>query len=165
MNKLKSTIEGLASQFAGSIIEALRGASIEELLSVTDGGARRARPTTNGAAPDSLRKRGKGGRLGRRSVDEISKMVDSIVDLLAKSPKGLRAEQIRDALGCEAKELPRPLADALHSGRVTRTEARDDLFHRRKRGARGCASRRQRRARRTSTCDTKEAGLVRTNFD
>ena len=48
-------------------------------------------------------------------------MIDRIHDLLQKSSGGLRAEQIREALGVEAKELPRPLADGLSSGRFTKT--------------------------------------------
>ncbi len=37
MSTLRGTIEGLASQFASSVIEALRGASIDELLDVAQG--------------------------------------------------------------------------------------------------------------------------------
>lgn len=48
-------------------------------------------------------------------------MVDNIVTLLEKNPGGLRAEQIREALNCQAKELPRPLADALAEGRITKS--------------------------------------------
>ena len=48
-------------------------------------------------------------------------MIESIVDVLARNASGLRAEQIRAALGVEAKELPRPLAEALSAGRVTKT--------------------------------------------
>jgi len=48
-------------------------------------------------------------------------MVDSIVNLLSQSSEGMRAEQIREALGVEAKELPRPLAEALESGRVSKS--------------------------------------------
>lgn len=48
-------------------------------------------------------------------------MVEDIVALLGKNPEGLRAEQIRDALGVQAKELPRPLADALTEGRIKKT--------------------------------------------
>lgn len=130
MSNLRSTIEGLASQFAANIIEALRGASIDELLNVAQGGStggrRVGRPATSrvadtdSAAPARAR-RGRGGRLGRRSQNDIAAMVESIVGLLGRSPEGLRAEQIREALGVEAKELPRPLADALASGRVTKS--------------------------------------------
>jgi len=133
MNNLRSTIESLAAQFAASVLSALKGASIDDIYSVANkgggpssgGGRGRPRGSANVAsssngAPAPAR-RGKGGRLGRRTQDDIGKMVEAIVDLLGKHSEGLRAEQIRDALGCEAKELPRPLADALAAGRVTKT--------------------------------------------
>lgn len=69
----------------------------------------------------AVARRGRDGRLGRRSTADIGRMVDSIVALLQKHPDGLRAEQIREALNCQAKELPRPLADALAEGRVSKT--------------------------------------------
>jgi hypothetical protein len=46
--------------------------------------------------------------------------VDSIVSLLERRPDGLRAEQIRAELGLEAKELPRPIAEALASKRINK---------------------------------------------
>jgi hypothetical protein len=122
MSNLKSTIEDLANEFAMRIIGALRAASIDELTSVTGHGARRPGRPARGASVESVvRKRGRGGRLGRRSTDDIGRMVDSIVALLQESSEGLRAEQIRDALGCQAKELPRPLADGLAEGRITKS--------------------------------------------
>ena len=45
-------------------------------------------------------------------------MIDNIVSLLQTRPEGLRAEQIREALAVQAKELPRPLADGLAAGRI-----------------------------------------------
>lgn len=48
-------------------------------------------------------------------------MIESIVEALQKSGSGLRAEQIRETLGVEAKELPRPLAEAISSGRITKS--------------------------------------------
>ncbi|NOU34870.1 MAG: DNA-binding protein, partial [Polyangiaceae bacterium] len=35
-------------------------------------------------------------------------------------PDGLRAEEIREAIGVSAKELPRPLGDALDGKRITK---------------------------------------------
>ncbi|MDF2694223.1 MAG: hypothetical protein K0S65_2606, partial [Labilithrix sp.] len=100
-------------------------ASIDELTGLSaQGGVRAAR---SAAAPAAVsvdvggRKRGRGGRLGRRSQADIGQMVDGIVSLLQKHPEGLRAEQIREALACQAKELPRPLADALAEGRISKT--------------------------------------------
>jgi len=136
MSNLRSTIEALASQFASSVLEALRSASIDELVDVagTAGGARRGpgRPRATatataavadadsaaGAAP---KRRGRGGRLGRRTAGDISRMIESIVGALQKAGSGLRAEQIRETLGVEAKELPRPLAEAISTGRITKT--------------------------------------------
>ncbi len=127
MSTLRSTIESLASDFAASVLDALRGASLDELADVAGRGAptRRGpgRPRadageSSGAAP---KRRGRGGRLGRRSAGDITRMIESIVDVLQKSASGLRAEQIRETLGVEAKELPRPLADAISSGRITKS--------------------------------------------
>lgn len=118
MTTLKATIENLASEFATQVLDALRTASLDELLELSrsGGGSRRGR----GASFDA-RRRGKGGRLGRRTQAELQAMLDSIVALLEKNPKGMRAEQIREALGVEAKELPRPLAEGLESGVLKKT--------------------------------------------
>jgi len=48
-------------------------------------------------------------------------MIELIVGALQKAGEGLRAEQIRETLGVEAKELPRPLAEAISSGRITKS--------------------------------------------
>jgi hypothetical protein len=133
MSTLRNTIESLASQFAASVLDALRSASIDELADVAGAGVRgapvrrgpgrpRAEASDSSAAAAAPRgRRGRGGRLGRRSPGDITRMVQSIVDVLQKNTSGLRAEQLRESLGVEAKELPRPLAEALSSGRVTKT--------------------------------------------
>lgn len=51
---------------------------------------------------------------------DIGSVVQDIVSLLGKHPEGLRSEQIRSALGLQAKELPRPLADGLTAGTITK---------------------------------------------
>jgi hypothetical protein len=135
MSQLRSTIERLASQFAVSVLAALRSASLDELadvVSIRSGSsassaapARRGRPPrAAAAAPASSAaapaKRGR-RRLGRRTQKDITRMVEAIVGALAKSSSGMRSEQLRAALGVQSKELPRPLAEALSSGRVTKT--------------------------------------------
>ncbi len=116
---LKKTIEDLASDFAMNIIGALRSASLEELTALAGlQGARAARGGRAAVVEVGARRRGRGGRLGRRSASDIGRMVDEIVSLLQKHPEGLRAEQIREALGVEAKELPRPLSEGLKDGRL-----------------------------------------------
>lgn len=127
MSTLRAQIDRLAAQFAGNIIDALRGASLEDLMAIAGnrgGGGRRGRPVGGGgmsALDGGAGRRGRGGRLGRRTQDDIGRMIERIFDLLQKTSGGMRAEQIREALGVEAKELPRPLADALASGRITKT--------------------------------------------
>ena len=101
-----------------SVIDALRSASLEEITGVASG-ARASRPRSPAAEP-AARKRA-AGRLARRTADDIQGMVRTIVDLVAKHPDGLRAEQIRAALGVDAKELPRPLAEAVETGALTKS--------------------------------------------
>jgi hypothetical protein len=47
-------------------------------------------------------------------------VVERVVALLAQHPKGLRSEQIQAKLGFAAREMPRPLADALAAHRIIR---------------------------------------------
>lgn len=132
---LHSSIEALASDFARAVLSALRSASLEEILAEARGGAaprgrggRKAAAVTDDAAPKAARggrkagagskKRGKKGRLPRRSLGDIQKVLESIVGLLQKNPEGLRAEQIRSQLGLLAKEMPRPLAEGLAGKRL-----------------------------------------------
>jgi hypothetical protein len=128
MSNLRTTISRLANDFAQEVLDAIRRASLDDILDETGrGGSRRAFAA---AALDEagLRRRGpgrppgrgRGGRLRRRSADDLAKLADEIVDLLEKHPEGLRAEQIRDALNVQAKELPRPLADALSARKISK---------------------------------------------
>jgi hypothetical protein len=104
---LQSTIERLASQFAAEILAAVRSAPLEELLGDT--------PARTG------RTRSPGTRLPRRSPEDVIKLVDRICGLLSKAKDGLRAEAIREKLGIEAKELPRPIAQAIKDKRITKS--------------------------------------------
>ena len=120
MSNLKNQIENLASEFAQGVLAAIRSASLEDLsqsgaspASKAKGGARRDAPAATRAP-----KRGRGGRLPRRSDEEIGAVGQKIIELLQGHVEGLRAEQIREALGLEAKELPRPLKELLGSKKV-----------------------------------------------
>ena len=129
MPTLRSTLSQLAADFAADVLRAIRGASFEEILQESGNRAAAAPKALPAAAPEKTKKAAAGttkarrtasGRLGRRSADDIEGLIGQIADLLAQSAEGLRAEQIREALGIEAKELPRPLADALASGRISK---------------------------------------------
>jgi len=121
---LRQRLSQLASSFASDVLSAIRGASLEDLLSESSGGRSNvdASLSPRGGAIGARAGRGRrGGRLRRRSLGDIAQVVETIVELLKRSPGGLRAEQIRERLGLLAKELPRPLKEALSSGKVSKT--------------------------------------------
>ncbi len=121
MSNLRSTLESLAARFADNVIDALRSASLDEITGVGSSSSR-ARPRSSPpAAGEAVPRKRAGGRLARRTADDIQAMMQKIVDLVGKHPDGLRAEQIRAALDVDAKELPRPLAEAVTSGALTRS--------------------------------------------
>jgi DNA invertase Pin-like site-specific DNA recombinase len=124
MSTLHQTINSLASEFAHSLLRALRGASLDEILAETasghsahaGGGRRRGRPAA--AAAPAGRKRG--GRLHRRTAKQLEHVVAQIVALLKANKKGLRAEEIRTKLHLDRREIPRPLGEALAKKLVTK---------------------------------------------
>jgi hypothetical protein len=129
MSALRTTLTQLATTFADAVIQSLRGMSLDELVQQTrSGGLADKRTVTVTAVPVQARasatapaKRKKSGRLERRSADDIAGVIDTIVALLHKHKNGLRAEEIRQSLGLEAKELPRPLGEALAAKRITKS--------------------------------------------
>jgi hypothetical protein len=126
MSTLRSSLNDLAVSFTTAVLAAIRSANLDDLLAETRTNrpaaptpARRAASSSgNGkaasapakAAPAAARS---AGRLRRRSPEEISGILDSIVGLLKKNRTGLRAEQIRAELGLQAKEMPRVLKEGL----------------------------------------------------
>jgi hypothetical protein len=120
---LHAQLNTLAATFAEQIIAAIRGASLEEL--VTAGG----RKVSNGRAPSvasvaagrpSIPKaKGKPGRLPRRSAEEISKVLGKIVLLVKTHKDGMRAEEIRSKLGMQSKEMPRILREGIATKKLT----------------------------------------------
>jgi hypothetical protein len=120
-------LHDLASTFAEQVLGAIRGASLQELVSRGGEGAvgngRRTRVADGGSGqPDPLSTpltRKKNGRLPRRSAEEIAKTLDKIVLLVKTQKNGLRAEEIRSKLGMEAKEMPRILKEGIAKKKLT----------------------------------------------
>jgi hypothetical protein len=117
MTSLRNSLNELASTFADSVLAAIRGASLEDLLADSGGGARRGpgrppRSTTTPPTPATPPAR-KSGRLARRSAEDIAKALDEVVALVKKNNGGLRAEQIRKTLKMQSKEMPRVLKEGL----------------------------------------------------
>jgi len=122
MSNLKNQIENLAADFAQGVLAAIRSASLEEILEKGSSPAakEKAKSGPRRGAPVAIPapKRGRGGRLHRRSDEELAAIGGKIIELLRGHSQGLRAEQIREALGLEAKELPRPLKELLAGKKV-----------------------------------------------
>ncbi len=117
---LRSRLNELASTFASSVLDAIRGSSVDELLAGSPGGGGRGAPRTAERTPAAKGRR-RGGRLPRRSDGDIANVIEQIAGLLRQHSGGLRAEQIREKLGLLAKELPRPLKEGLDGGRFRKS--------------------------------------------
>jgi hypothetical protein len=122
---LKSTIEQLATGFAAGVLAAIRQASLEDILAESGRGATRSTASTKSSAapapaPAAARKR-RGGRLARRSPEQIAAVVDSIVSALQKASSGLRSEQLQKTLGLDKKEITGPLNEALSAKKIRKT--------------------------------------------
>jgi hypothetical protein len=106
MPTLRAHLNDLANQFAAGVLLAIRSASIDDLLGET-GRERRSAHRGPGRAPAPAKTRG--GRLARRSPEDIAKTLGGIVSLLKTKKAGLRSEQIRHTLKLDRRELPRVL--------------------------------------------------------
>jgi hypothetical protein len=125
-SSLRMNLRSLADNFASAVLDAIRSASLEELLSDAGG----SRPSGRGrgfatagdgaGAGPSRGGRRSSGRLPRRSPEQIAKALDDVVALVKKHKNGLRAEQIRAELGMQAKEMPRILAEGLAKRKLKR---------------------------------------------
>ncbi len=118
-SNLRNRLNELAKSFSVGVLDAIRGASLQEVLAESGGRATALAPA-RGAVASATPARRRPGRLPRRSAGDISKAVEAIVTLLASHPKGLRAEEIRQKLGVQAKELPRPLKEGVDAGQLSK---------------------------------------------
>ena len=126
MPTLRSQLDALASTFANAIVDAIRGASLHELIASEGRATPPARHVAAVAATPAPRalpaaKATRTGRLRRRSNEDIGQVLDQIVALVKKNKDGLRAEQIRAELDLQAKELPRVLKEGLGSKRLRKS--------------------------------------------
>ena len=66
-------------------------------------------------------KRGKGGRLARRSPEDLQHVVGLIVGKLGERKAGMRSEELQKALKLDKKEITGPLNLALSTKKVVKT--------------------------------------------
>jgi hypothetical protein len=135
MSSLKIKIASLAETFSAGVLAAIRSASLEEILAGGGGALSKRGPgrppkSSNGRTvarggggqPDPLGapKRGKGGRLARRSPSDIEHVIGLIVAKLAEHKAGLRSEQLQKELKLDKKEITGPLNQALAAKKITK---------------------------------------------
>jgi hypothetical protein len=126
MGTLRSSLDSLAANFASAVLEAIRTASLDELVGGSGEATRRGpgRPRRSSASkssptvaraydPTTSKARTKGSRLARRSPADIAKTLAQIVSLLKTKKAGLRSEEIRKALKLDVREVPRVLKEGL----------------------------------------------------
>jgi hypothetical protein len=115
---LRSNLAIIAAQFAAAVLDAIRGASLEELLAEAGAGPSRRGPGRPRGSTSASSSRRSSGRLARRSPEQIAKALDQVVALVKGKKDGLRAEQIREALKMQSKEMPRVLKEGLAKKRL-----------------------------------------------
>jgi DNA-binding GntR family transcriptional regulator len=111
---LRTTLERLTTTFAEAVYEAMRNASLDEILNVSQAAASSSRAAPAKAA----------GTRGRRSKEDISATAAKIVALVTAKKSGMRAEAIRAELGVAQKDLALPLARALATKKLRKSGAK-----------------------------------------
>jgi hypothetical protein len=138
---IEQTIQDLASQFVHSVLQALSGASLQELSALAGGGGRSGRASSGGArgrgrgaapargrgrppasaaakeAPASSRGR-RGGRRVRRSSEDVSSLAAKVSDFVSESGGNVAVSDIAKALGVSTQDITRPVAIALQEGKI-----------------------------------------------
>lgn len=112
-SSVETAIRERASEFAEGLLEALRSASLSDIVG---GGAPELPPARR--APVRRQPRHKGVR---RSDTEINELAKEIVDLCKKHPDGVKAEEMRAVLKVENRDLQRPIFLLLKRGSVKKT--------------------------------------------
>lgn len=129
---LHASLQELTTAFVQSLVASIRSMPISEING--DGGhethshsarehtaparAHAPRAVTASTKAAKAPKGVKGGRLARRTPEQIAEAVVSVVALVHKHPDGLRAEDIRNELGLDVREVPRVLKQGIEAGQL-----------------------------------------------
>jgi hypothetical protein len=112
-SSVEEAIRERASEFAEGLLEALRSASLSDIVG---GGTPELPPARRAPARREPRRKGV-----RRSDTEINDLAEEIVDLCKKHPDGVKAEEMRAVLKVENRDLQRPIFLLLKRGTVKKT--------------------------------------------
>jgi len=118
MSSLKDSIARLAESFATQVLAAIRSASLEDIAALSGGrvAAPRAAAPSAAAAPAGGRR-----RPGRPPRVDVAGLAGKVGDLLGKNADGMRAEQIRGALGVAKNQLVKVINKGLADGSLKKT--------------------------------------------
>ena len=117
---LKNTINALAQTFAEGVLQAIQGASLQEILGESgrlNGPPGPATRHTSATAPKERR----GGRPVRRGSEELASVIEAVVLALKDAKAGMRSEELQRALSLDKKTITRPLTMALAEHMIRKT--------------------------------------------
>jgi hypothetical protein len=117
-NQLEQMLSAAASAFVAEVLSVIKTANLGD-LSETVGAVTGRKPAAG--KPGKAQKAG--GRLQRRTSEQLNESLDSVVSLL-KSKPGIRAEEIQSELGFDRRELPRVLLLGLSAKKLKKTGER-----------------------------------------
>jgi hypothetical protein len=118
-NSLHSRLSELATSFADAVLAAARASTLDELIGPPAHGQHKALSPQKGSVSKPTTTTKSSGRLHRRSADEVANTLEHVVRLVKGRKEGLRAEQIREELGLQRKEMPRVLQQGLATRKLT----------------------------------------------
>lgn len=117
---VEGAIRDRAAEFAESLLEALRSASLSDIV-----GGHPELPPARRTPPARQRSNAR----YRRSGTEINDLAKEIVDLCKKHPEGVKAEEMQAVLKVENRKLQRPIFLLLKRGAVKKTgQKRSTLY-------------------------------------
>jgi hypothetical protein len=112
-SSLRSRLEELSAAFVAEVLTVIRSASIDELVSESSGPTDKREHRAAPKGPRASRGVSSSGRLRRRSKEDVEAILQRVLALVARHKTGLRAEQIKQELDLQAKEMPRVLKEGL----------------------------------------------------
>lgn len=115
----------MIEDFVGAVLGAVRASSLEELAAASSKEPPPPAVKRRDHAIPPPRKR----RRLRSSKEELRAYTEKIVALVAKSPRGLRAGALRDAVKIEGRELARAVHYALVAGTIVRQGTRGETLY------------------------------------
>ena len=118
---LRNTINALAQTFAEGVLQAIRGASLQEIVDesgrLNGGPPPGTRRTTTATAPKQRRSR----QPVRRGPEELASVIEAVVLALKDAKGGMRSEELQRALSLDKKTITRPLSMALADHMIRKT--------------------------------------------